>query len=70
MKRENGLVQFGAGLVLFLSFVLVLPGCAKVYVECAPPNAMNEDGPPGGVSCKLKPGGGCMSIPVGCTCRS
>lgn len=53
MKREHGWFQIGVRLVLLLSFV-VFAGCAKVYVNCAPSEAM-KDNPPTG--CKRMPDG-------------
>ncbi len=67
MKRERGWFQIGAGLVLFLSFVVVLAGCAKVTVQCTPPNAMSQDStPPTGV-CGKNAYGKCMKNAF-CTC--
>ena len=57
MKKERGWVQVGAGLGLFLSFGLILPGCAKVYVECAP--SADNDGTPTG-RCAVDGKGNCI----------
>lgn len=65
MKRERGWFQIGAGLGLFLSFVLVLPGCAKVYVECAP--SADNDGSPTGRKCATDSKGECVKR-WNCTC--
>ena len=71
MKRERRWFQIGAGLVLFLSFV-VFAGCAKVYVNCPPPEAMKDNNtPPTGPrapSCNWN-GGTCTNQPSGCVCR-
>lgn len=61
MKRYRGWFQIGAGLVLFLSFV-VLEGCAKVYVNCAPSETLRDNNtpPPGGWPCKRDAQGHCI----------
>jgi hypothetical protein len=68
MKRERGWFQVGAGLGLFLSFVLVLPGCAKVTVQTAPSGTKDITNPPTG-SCQMHADGHCKKPFVGsCTC--
>lgn len=68
MKRERGCLQVGAGLGLFLSFVLVLAGCAQVTVLCAPSEAIgNNDPPPTGRVCAKDGQGNCMKRWY-CTC--
>ena len=69
MKRERGWFQVGAGLGLFLSFVLVLPGCAKVYVNSAPSEITDGGAPPTGY-CQINADGHCNKPAFGtCTCQ-
>ena len=67
MKKERRWFQIGAGLGLFLSFV-VFAGCAKVYVNCAPSEAMRDkNAPPTGGWCTEDKDGHCVKRGL-CTC--
>jgi len=65
MKRERGWFQIGAKLVLLLSFV-VFAGCAKVYVNCPPSEAMRDNNAPPTGKCPVV--GGVCRKQSWCTC--
>ena len=67
MKRELGWFQIGTGLGLFLLCVVALAGCAKVTVQCTPPNAISTGEPPP-TGCGKDRHGNCIPIPGVCTC--
>ena len=76
MKKERGWFQLGAGLILSLLFLMVLPACkplieVTVRAQCTPQAAMIEDNslPTGSEwTCPTrKPAGQCIKI-NNCTC--
>ena len=72
MMKERRWFQIGTGLGLFLLCVVALAGCAKVYVNCPPPEAMRDNNsPPTGMPLKTcnYNGNTCTGQPIPCACN-